>query len=479
MNAEAQAQLDLIPRPPPPSLPLLSAPMTVVPTAPAAEGAAGSAGELWLAVQVEPAALADAAQRAALLRLAAGFTPRVSVEPPDALLLELAGSQRLFGGLRPLLAALRAAFPAPLPLAMAPTPLAALALARAGFNGCIARSSRLRSRVAPLPLTVLRWPAETIRRLHDMGVGCVGDVLRLPRAGLARRIGPECLRQLDRLVGNSPDPRKPAMPEDRFRERVDPDCETRDRDRMLAVLMPSFERLEVFLRARQRGITALRVTLMHRAAPPTICVLRCVVAEYRAARFTALLAARLESQRLAQPVRRLELTAGRLRRFCATSAALWQSGEQGGAVQGGRPEFLQTLLARLGEQAVYGLEAVAEHRPERQWRSKALLCEGRQSTPAPFPAMACSPRPARPLGVLLQPVALTANQNEAGSVRGLWYGSSALQLVSGPERIESGWWDGGDVARDYYRARTDEGALLWVFRERTAPRRWFLHGFFA
>ena len=61
----------------------------------------------------------------------------MAVESTDAVLLELAGSQRLFGGLPALLAALRKAFPRPLQLALAPTPLAAVLLARAGRNCCI------------------------------------------------------------------------------------------------------------------------------------------------------------------------------------------------------------------------------------------------------------------------------------------------------------------------------------------------------
>ncbi len=51
--------------------------------------------------------------------------------------------------------------------------------------------------------------------------------------------------------------------------------------------------------------------------------------------------------------------------------------------------------------------------------------------------------------------------------------------VSEPERIESGWWDGGDIARDYYTACDAHGVRLWVFRERRAPHGWFLHGIFG
>jgi len=61
-------------------------------------------------------------------------------------------------------------------------------------------------------------------------------------------------------------------------------------------------------------------------------------------------------------------------------------------------------------------------------------------------------------------------------------------LEQGPERIESGWWDGRGVARDYYVARhvahqcrgahLSHGAKLWIFQERQS-KRWFLHGMFA
>jgi protein ImuB len=51
--------------------------------------------------------------------------------------------------------------------------------------------------------------------------------------------------------------------------------------------------------------------------------------------------------------------------------------------------------------------------------------------------------------------------------------------LSDPERIETGWWDGGDIARDFYAAVDIHGVRMWVFRERTSPHRWFLHGVFG
>src|SRR5690606_16454666 len=57
--------------------------------------------------------------------------------------------------------------------------------------------------------------------------------------------------------------------------------------------------------------------------------------------------------------------------------------------------------------------------------------------------------------------------------------ASGYRLTAGPERIESGWWDGGDVARDYFVAYDRRGARCWVFRERREPYGWYLHGFFG
>jgi len=476
MNTRPQQPLDLgIPAQPVAAVPVRLREVS------ADEPAVPMARELWAAVQLDEGRGEPDETRgesltpalAALVKRAQNFTPRVVVEPPDAVLLELAGSQRLFGGMPALLAALRGKFPRPLQLALAPTPLAAVLLARAGRNCCITGVHRLAGRLAPLPLRHLHWPDEELRRLRGMGVATVGELLRLPRAGLARRIGPDRLWQLDRLTGQRADPRTCIPAVTRFSERIDPDHETADRERLLLALMPALTRLEEFLRERQRGIMALRLTLHLDRAEPEVCVLRCVVPEYRAARFAALLTARLEALVLTGPVRRMELTAGCLRRFVVASSELWTAGEHGGSAAAAQaPEFLQTLMARLGESAVYGLAQVDEHRPERQWLRVPPVAA---RTKVVVDAMAAQ----RPLGLLAQPLPIEVICDATGRVRQLLHEGRNLDLLSGPERIESGWWDGGDVARDYYIARASTGSQWWIFRECGRPRRWFVHGCFA
>jgi protein ImuB len=78
----------------------------------------------------------------------------------------------------------------------------------------------------------------------------------------------------------------------------------------------------------------------------------------------------------------------------------------------------------------------------------------------------------RPLWILPQPQPLTERD-------GLPCHRGVLRLMSEPERIETGWWDGAGIARDYYTAIDAHGVRLWVFRERAAPHGWFLHGVFG
>lgn len=53
------------------------------------------------------------------------------------------------------------------------------------------------------------------------------------------------------------------------------------------------------------------------------------------------------------------------------------------------------------------------------------------------------------------------------------------EILAGPERIESGWWDGADRRRDYYVVRTRDGRLAWAWQAVDGQGPWMLHGWFA
>ncbi len=199
-------------------------------------------------------------------------------------------------------------------------------------------------------------------------------------------------------------------------------------------------------------------------------------------RLTDVLVHQLSRLELAAPALSMELLSGPLQPLSAASLDVFAPVR----VAGGRdsaPQLVERLRARLGEEAVYGLCSIPEHRPEAAWqRVRELSLEppgraGAQPTRRRIPAaqnrMHELPEHGmpRPVWLLDVPVLLAAPPVQPPQQAG-------LILEQGPERIESGWWDGNDVARDYYIARRTGGTRLWVFQERQS-KGWYLHGVFA
>lgn len=418
-----------------------------------------------LAPGIEARARDGAAEARALEGLAAWalkVTPRICLEPPAGLLLEVAGSLGLFGGLAPLSARLGrglAALGYPgARLGAAPTPAAAWLLARAGDKAPVTDPADLAGRLGPLPLAVLDLPPRAAADLKAVGAATLGDLLALPRGGAARRFGPEPLDRLDRALGRVPDPRRPFAPPPVFDARLPLPAETDDREALLFGARRLLAELEGHLEARGAGVDALTLHLAPDGAPPVPLPLRLTGPSRDARLLLGLVRAHLERLALPRPVAELRLHAGPPVPLAARERPLF--GEREAAPEDFLP-LLERLRARLGNGTVGGLAAVADHRPERAW---GPCPPGAGDAPAPPPA-------ARPLWLLAEPAPLKV-------VDGRPWLDGPLNLLAGPERIEAGWWDGADLARDYYRAEDPRGGRHWVFRRRPGGG-WFRHGLFA
>ena len=132
------------------------------------------------------------------------FTAFTVIEAPSLLLLEIAGSQKLFGGIKPLRERIVRGLVSQgfhVEVAIAPTPLAATWLALAGQKVCIRDSRNLVGKLSRLPIHCLRWPEAIANSLQGMGVTTIGEALRLPRQGFAKRFSATRLLELDRAPG--------------------------------------------------------------------------------------------------------------------------------------------------------------------------------------------------------------------------------------------------------------------------------------
>ncbi len=434
------------------------------------------------------------------------LTPRVSLDPPDGLLLEVKGSLHLFGGVEGLsreMAGECSRLRMPGTLAVAPTPLAALALARAGrrrgVSGAllvITDPAQLVGKLSPLPLAMLRWPQDTLDRLARIGVRTIGEALRLPRAGFARRFGTAQLQALDRLVGRASDLRDGFELRARFRRRRELLYELESHAALLAVVTPLLGELGEFLEARQCGVLALECRLQHRNVPPTRCVLRLAAPLADPGQIAALLGERMSAIVLPEAVRACELLSGALVSRVLASGGLWRAGEHGGGAAAQAPDLIERLRVRLGDEAVYGLRVIEDHRAEAAWVTTSAIQGATSTFAACGEPMEARGSPSWRSASGQDHFATRSEVDNRGGVdrRPLWLlpvprllrerdglprRRGALRLLGEAERIETGWWDGGEIARDYYTAVDVRGARLWVFRERESPHRWFLHGVFG
>ena len=414
-----------------------------------------------------------AAETEALLGIAAWAmqcTPHVALDFPGMALLEVSGSLKLFGGLGEVVARLQRGLTAmgySGSLAAAPTARAASWFARAGRQCLLADPALLERELSTLPLPVMQCGEE--EALSAIGAS---RSPMLPRSGLARRFGQGLLDALDQALGRLPDPRAFCVLPEKFCAAIELPAEATQAEALLFAAQRLLAQLEGFLAARAAGTRRLTLSLSHRAAPATRIELGLVSACREAVHFVLLLRERLQRTALSGPVRAIALEVQAIEPLEHSNQTLFPDELQ---QEGNWPRLIEHLRSRLGAAAVHGIALYPDHRPERAGvhLDRASVHLDRASAQAePGTKQLALDFDLRPFWLLERPQALEEKES-------IPCHHGPLKLLAGPERIESGWWDGADVARDYFVARAANEALLWVYRERSPAGAWYLHGIFS
>jgi len=450
----------------------------------------------------------DAAALLAVAHAALAFTPLVMLDTGYAddthtVLLEVGSVLRYHGGPTrqpgPLIHRLQAAL-APLghrlQMAAAPTPGGAALLARWGTAGHgdllegphATDLAALQTLLDSAPVWLLGPGRAHWEALQGMGLHTLADLRALPRAGLTRRFGATLLADLDRARGDAPDPREPLTVPPVFDSRLELFARADTSAQVLHGAGVLLARLLAWAQARQSRIAAFTLRMRHETrrrrddtadADPAYTDLTIELAEPSAdaAQLALLLRERLAHCPLPAPTLELQLHCRRLVVAAPPSGELFPTRQ---SQREGLVRLLERLRARLGDAQVLHLQPLADHRPEHAscWRAQAVV----SPTVMPGPAHPSLPLH-RPAWLLPQPQPL----HERAALPLL--DGRPLQIVSGPERIEAGWWDkaeagsagdAGLATRDYFIARTDDGALVWIYRTRLAAADgWFLQGRFG
>ncbi len=348
-----------------------------------------------------------------------------------------------------------------------------------------------------LPVAALRLEESTLGILHQLGIRTIGQLVAIPAEELVSRFGRQILRRWEEYLGRVPEVLAFLPSPAELRAVFAWEDPVSD----LGVLLQGAEELLQKLRKRllpqNEGIIAFRCTVgvestetsAIRGVPIEILV---HTPTLDGKHLAGLLALRLEQRKWEGDIRWIELQ--------VTQRAPLPA-DQGELISGtGTPrkvtskllgELFDRLRARLGEKSVGIPCLTGDVQPERAY--ELVPPSFRTGSPKENPPPRLFPEglgesgeqqgkafPSRPLALLASPLPIRVIAVSPWGtpaqvvVRGKRYG---INRVWGPERIETGWWRGRTIRRDYYRVETREGQQFWIFRH-LEEGTWFLHGTF-
>lgn len=398
-----------------------------------------------------------------------------------------------------------------------------------------------RDAMRPLPVHVLRIAPETVATLARLGVGSVDQLFALPRSGLATRLGAGLVRRMEQALGEADEPLMVHRATAEHVANLTLEYPTTDLPILADRITRLIEKVRAGLAARQRGALRLSCRLDLAAHPPLTLEIGLFAPSADVKHLSGLMINQLEAKRVPACVEKLAVSVTLSGPLRSVQNSLFQKDDDNSSevcMSGSNmSRLIDALSGRLGREAVLGVEIEQDPLPEQSFRVVPLagnsdsstfrqsqrsarsrkrrshasrsssgtnqlsrpeekLERNRHANPIAFqPSAQDALR--RPLSLFVEPLPLRVAFPQGSFClhvssprlpeRFRWEGKThTIVMHWGPERIESGWWKGESIGREYYRVETDHGQWWWIFRNLVSKSRaadpryhWMLHGTFS
>ncbi|MGL6258913.1 Y-family DNA polymerase [Vibrio sp. WXL210] len=335
------------------------------------------------------------------------------------------------------------------------SPYCAMLLAKQGTNLITDCREALLNRLSSQPLPASELDCKQVEQLQRVGIRDFSSLLKLPLKEVARRFNIDLVNYLGRLLGELSHPLDYFQPPERFVHSLELLYDIENTQWLLRPLTRLLKQLDDFLTLRNQVAYELCLTLHQRDHEPESITFTSGGGDSRFEKWLKLCELSLESLSLSAPVYQLTLEAVRTGQANQHYIDIFE-GDKG---QANRHDLIALLQAKLGTESVLSPVARADHRPERATQFVPANQQEKLQAKASNDSTIISRL--RPTRLVSPPTPL----------------QDKVELIHGPERIVSGWWDGDEVTRDYFIAQSAQGQWLWVYR--TEQKLWFLHGYFS
>lgn len=452
------------------------------------------------------------------------FTPVVSIDPPDGLLLDVTGCERLHRGERRLLNAVansiewlgfrvriaaasnfacaravarygeRTLTPTPPTFSLGQSPLFVRPSSaegegvRAHVDRFIVVTGDELDALRDLPIEGLRLEQEVIDALHEVNIDRIGHLTCLPRNDLAARFGRDVLLRLDQAMGDTQESVEPQRSIATPRVARAFDGPVKQVEGIAITVQELIVELCAMLRNAESGVRRLDVDFERIDAANLRETVMLSRPSRDAKHLWSLLRPHVEKVNLGFGVEKIAISASRTGRLPHGQIEHWTRGDSShAAIERVAGELIDTLANRLGSERITRAVLVESHLPERAFRHEPATGEERSAT-SRQQSVINHDRPTVLFAIpeLIEVMSIAPE----GPPQWLRRRGEEYSIVfsDGPERIGEEWWrsvgsvlagvHGGVAslpARDYFRVHLDDGRWLWVYRQLEGGQ-WFVHG---
>ena len=411
-----------------------------------------------------------------LAKTISSFTSTITIDSAT-IIFEIRSSLRYFGGMKKLMAAMNFSVKEKLNLlglnntfyyGISPTINCSSIIARSKKNLFVDKASKIQKILGDISIDNINLDRKQKKIFLNMGVKKIKDIWRLPISGLKKRVGKEIIIQLNKAIGLEPELIKRYTLQERFTSSYNLLNPIISENKTLLILEKLLNKLCIFLQKRDLSTTQFLVILKDEKSKDIKLYIKLHHPSFSKNHFMILVKAHLENKKILSPITEITLKANNFQ--CKNNItdfmlpANFNNRNQKAPVDE-LNLFIETLTARIGEKSIKKPQHIDHHCPEYG------ALEGKINE-KPKKKVLKIPQNLRPIWLFPKPKRLNRFNHQL-------YHNQKISLISGPERIESSWWEENETQRDYYIAEEDCGVRLWVFQDKIKLGQWFVHGVFS